>query len=162
MPLFGGDPRLLPIELLLEVNKWYDVITLPVIFCHQLNKFNQVDTMIVGFIWFVFELFRIFLVTSHRKSNVPIFVGYLILSFAPTFILEIVWAFILRRTGAFIKSVLIGYLIQHILQIIVGIIAYIKLSNYLNGFYEFAKVKVNSQREEHSIAIPQDESLSDN
>ena len=160
MPLFGGDPRILPIEIMLQFNLWYDVLTLPVIFCHQLNNFSQTDTVIIGFIWFVFELFRILQVRSHFHSNIPIYVGYLILSFVPTFIFEIVWAFILGRAGALIKSILIGYVILHLLEIIVGIIGYLKLSNYLNGFYEFAKYKVNSQRDERHIAIPHDESSS--
>ena len=161
MPLFGGDPRLLPIELILQVNKWYDIVTLPVIFCHQINNFGRTDHLIVGFLWFVFELFRILLVNSHFRSKIPIFVGYLMLCFVPTFILEIVWSLILSGAGAFIKAALTGFMVFHLLEIIVGTIAYLKLSNYLNGFFEFAKVKANSQREEHAVLLPQSDSLSD-
>jgi hypothetical protein len=141
MPLFGGDPRLVTIELIMEINLWYDVLCIPILFFNQLNKLEDIGSTIVGFIQMAFETLRIFLVKSHQKSNLPNFVAYLILSFIPTLIFEFIWLVFLKNVGAFVKTIMVGLIILQLLQLILCVIPYKRLSNYLNRFYEFAKAK---------------------
>ena len=156
MPLFGGDPRLLPIELILQINKLYDILCLPLMLINQLNNMGDMNSTIVGFILMIFELVRILLVGSHQKSNIPNFVGFLILSFIPPLVMEFVYLLAIKNTSPFIKSILIGFIILDILEIAVGVIAYLRLSKYLNDFFQFAKVKMNNQ-----IYEPIDEKVDD-
>lgn len=142
MPLFGGDPRVLPIEIVYEFNKWYDVIAFPLLIIHLINFSSDPANIIIGIVLVIFEFFRILLVRSHKKANIPLFVAFYILTFVPVLIFDFVWLVPVNSKSSLINIVLYGYIIQHIIQLIVGVISYVKFSKYQTGFYEFSKGKL--------------------
>ena len=143
MPLFGGDPRYFPIQIILETNIWYDIITLPLLFIYQLKRFSNQDSTIISFVFLFSETFRIFLVWSHRKANIPVFVAFFIVTFIPVLVFDIVWYIELPGRTAFDKSIMFGFIIIHLIELTCGFISYKGFSRYQNGFYQFSKNQIN-------------------
>ena len=148
MPLFGGDPRYAPIQIILETNIWYDILCLPILFIFQLKRYNNQDSNIISFVYFFCEIFRILLVWSHRKANIPVFVAFFIVTFIPVLVLDFVWYFEFPNRTPLDKSLMVGNIVLHILEIGCGIVSYRGFSRYQNGFYQFSRRRLANTREE--------------
>ncbi|EAY19328.1 hypothetical protein TVAG_452420 [Trichomonas vaginalis G3] len=142
MPLFGGDPRLLAIEVILQFNRWYDVLCVPILIFHQMNMLSYMDGTVVGFIQIFFEVARVLFISSYKKANIPNFILFLIITLPFVLAFDFVWMFAIKRVGPLIQSILIGYIIQHLLEIILGLAFSYKFHKYQNGFYQFSRVRL--------------------
>lgn len=155
MPLFGGDPRILAVEVILEINKWYDALCVPILIFNQIHYLGYMDNAVVGFLQIVFEVLRILFVSSYKKANIPNFMLFLIITMPFVIAFDCVWLAAIRRASAMVKTILIGYLIQHILEFILGAIFSYRFHKYQDGFYQFSRMRLNInniQDEEQSEA----------
>jgi hypothetical protein len=139
MRILGGDPRFVHLEILFQINIWYDVIMLPLFLLVQLQRSSEAEGMLIMIPFIVFELIRVSLHSAHRKGDIPLYVALLMLTVAPMFILDILWIAISPSSTGLDIATMIGYLVQHFLQLTFCTRVYKSFKAYQGGFYQFAR-----------------------
>lgn len=148
MTLFGGDPRLIYFQMLVKFNQYYDYMFLPILIIIQLKRWSDQDSLIIFFVFMVFEIIRIIISDSHFDGNIPKFVAFLILTFIPTLIFDIVWILAVAQITSFDEMIMIGFIFIHLLELIFGVWAYLYFTKYQHGFFQFAKGKMYTLQKE--------------
>jgi hypothetical protein len=139
MKIFGGDPRFVHLEILFQINIWYDVIMLPILLVHQLRNANRFEGMLILIPFIFFEIIRISLNKAHRMGDIPLYVGFLMLTVVPMVVLDLIWAIASpTRTGLDVVT-MVGFLVQHFLQLTFCTNVYRTFKAYQGGFYQFAR-----------------------
>jgi hypothetical protein len=139
MGLFGGDPRLVHLEILFKMNVWYDIVMIPTLFIAQMKRFASSDALLIAMIFMVFEVIRISLHKSHWKGDIPVYVAFILLTIIPTVVLAVLWLLILPGRTAFDMMVMIGYVIMLLVELFHCVAVYKRLKFYQDGFFQFAR-----------------------
>jgi hypothetical protein len=156
MPIFGGDPRFVHLEILLHTNIWYDVMVLPLFVLLQLQHSSEAESMLIMIPFILFELIRISLHAAHRKGDIPLYVAFLMLTVAPLFILDILWIGASPTATGLDIAAMVGYLVQHFLQLAFCTSVYRNFKAYQGGFYQFAR---GMQRRGDELAVELEASI---
>jgi hypothetical protein len=138
MRIFGGDPRFVHLEILLQFNIWYDVIMLPMMFFAQLTRLRM-DAMLILVPFILFEIVRITLHKAHKTGDIPLYVAFLMLTVLPMLVLDILWLVAIRNATGLDSSAMVGFAVLHVLQLAFCTNVYRTFKAYQGGFYQFAR-----------------------
>jgi hypothetical protein len=156
MKIFGGDPRSIHLEILFQINVWYDVLVLPLLVMHQILKLDRMEGLLILIPFIFFEVIRINLNVAHRTGDIPLYVGFLMLTVIPLFVLDLIWIAVSpSRTGLDI-IIMIGYLVQYLIQLSFCTTIYRAFKAYQVGFYQFAR-GVERQGNDLDVEIADDD-----
>lgn len=145
--LFGGDPRFIYAEILLQMNKWYDIIMIPILIMLQLNRMDDSDSLIVVIIFLLGEIIRMGLSTSHKGGLIPILVAFIIITFIPVLVIDFIWVFGIRSRTPFDIICMTIYILFHLLELLCTAFACVNFSRYQDGYYQFSYAKAQNPEE---------------
>lgn len=156
MQLFGGDPRIIFLKMLLEINKYYTIIMITIFICLLLLRITDQTFVFTFFVFAIVEIFRLALGIGFTRGNVPLFFVFMILTAVPLIVLDFLWLFYVDSRTGFDYVLISGILIQHFSELFfLSILQCVKFSRYQNSFYKF-------QYGYKDINISMDESQSNN
>ena len=138
MLLFGGDPRIVYLKVLLEINKFYVTILFFVFLC-LLTMRTHDQTFLFTFIVFSFvEFFRLILAHGYNKGNIPLFLVFMILTAIPLLVLDFLWIFYVETRTGFDYVAIASTAIFHVIELFVlSINQCIQFTQYQSSFFQF-------------------------
>ena len=146
MRLFGGDPRSVYFNTLLQINKWY-VLLLIVLFTLTYPIRTADKTFGITYLLFsCVEIGRIFLMQSYKKGSVQYFIAFLIITVIPMLVLDFLWMYLVETRSEFDFVMMIGMFLIHILEVLWGSYLMRSLSKYQTRFYRFQYAYNNLDR----------------
>ena len=159
MQLFGGDPRIVFLKIVLEINKIYVGILITIFLCLLLLRTSD-ETFVFTFIVFaIVELFRLGLSMGYTRGSVPLFFVFMILTAIPLLVLDFLWIFYVETRTGFDYVVMSGMTILHIVELFVlSIIQCIQFSKYQSSFFRFqygyrnVDTKINNDEDDGVVA----------
>ena len=137
MQLFGGDPRLVYVETILSINKYYSILVILLFLCLVPTRTSDEKFIAMYVLFSVLEIIRMALFTQYRSGNVQFFIIFIVLTLIPTIVIDILWMFFVDSRTAFDYIAMSAMAIIHFCALIGGIIGVIKLNNYSTRFYRF-------------------------
>lgn len=142
MLLFGGDPRIVFLKVILEINKFYVIIIFSVFLCLLLTRIND-QTFIFTFVVFSFvEFFRLILVSGYNRGNIPIFLVFMILTAIPLLVLDFLWIFYVETRTGFDYIAISSTIIFHVIELFVlSIYQCYRFTQYQSSFFKFSYAK---------------------
>ncbi|KAK8890940.1 hypothetical protein M9Y10_028140 [Tritrichomonas musculus] len=139
MLLFGGDPRIVYLKILLEINKLYVIILFFVFLCLLLLRTSD-QTFIFTFIVFsIVEFFRLILASGYNHGNIPLFFVFMILTAIPLLFLDFLWVFYVKTRTGFDCIVIACTTLFHVVELFVlSIYQCVRFTQYQNSFFQFS------------------------
>ena len=138
MQLFGGDPRIVFLKIMLDANKWYAVIIIVMFLLLCLRRSDDKTFLLIYIMFAVVEIIRLLLSISFVSGEVSVFTAFLVITAIPLIVLDFIWLFFVETRTGFDYVTISGMIVFHILELFaLGILQLIQLSKYQSSFFRF-------------------------
>lgn len=138
MQLFGGDPRLVFLKIMIDANKWYATIIIVMFLLLCLRRSDDKTFLLIYILFAVVEIIRLLLSISHMTGEVSVFTAFLVVTAIPLIVLDFVWLFFVETRTGFDYVTISGMIVFHILELFaLGILQLIQLSKYQSSYFRF-------------------------
>lgn len=138
MQLFGGDPRLVFLKIMLDANKWYATIIITMFLLLCLRRSSDKTFLLIYIMFAIVEIIRLLLSGSYIHGEVSVFTAFLVITAIPLIVLDFIWLFFVQTRTGFDYVTIAAMIVFHVLELFVlGIIQLIQLSKYQSSFFRF-------------------------
>jgi hypothetical protein len=147
MQPFGGDPRIVSLKILIELNKWYFLIILCMFICLIPVRSQDITFMLMFFLFAFVEIVRLILSRSYDAGEIPMFTAFIVITLVPLLVIDLLWLFFVRTRTGFDYAAMSGMIIFHIVEFVVfGFPQLVRLARYQNSFFQFQYAYQNISR----------------
>lgn len=151
MQLFGGDPRIVFMKIMMDINKWYAMLII-ILFLFLALKRSSDKTFVLIYIMFaVVEIMRLLLGGSLVSGNASIFTAFLVITAMPLIVIDFLWLFFVESINGLDYVAITGMIIFHVVELVgFGIYQLIQLSKYQTSYFTFHYGYRSVAKKEHS------------
>lgn len=136
--LFGGDPRIVFMKIMMDINEWYAMLIIILFLFLALRRSGDKTFLLIYIMFAVVEIIRLMLGRSLVNSEVSRFTAFLVITAMPLIVIDFLWLFFVESINGFDYVAVTGMIIFHVVELVgFGIYQLIQLSKYQSSFFTF-------------------------
>ena len=135
---FGGDPRIVFMKIMMDINKWYAMLIIVLFLFLALKRSSDKTFLLIYIMFAVVEIIRLILGRNLVSGDVATFTAFLVITAMPLIVIDFLWLFFVESINGFDYVSITGMIIFHVVELVgFGIYQLIQLSKYQTSFFTF-------------------------